>query len=701
METAKSQSTLYFISVIAKLSGQINPKELEETLKQSINYNEKLKIIKKKYHINCKNKHQKNKDIAKIVCPAILYNTQGEAFLLANRNQEQVLVQQIGNLPPEIWSIEELQQRWNGDWLHVNLKQGQFDISWFQAEFMKYKSIILWVLFFSFILQILALVSPIVMQVIMDKVLIHNSLVTLDVLIFGLIVAAFIEVILKGLREYVYHHTVNRIDMTLGLKLVNHLLRLPIPFFKNRQIGAIVTRVKELETIREFLTSSFFTLCVDVLFLFVFIFVMNLISTTLTLIFLCSIPFYLLLAWWLTPKIEAAAQQQFTNIAINTSFLTESINGIETAKSLSVEPNFTRRWDGQTSDMSHTNFVSGQISSRSEHLVMAIEKITSAIVLWVGASEVLALQMTIGQFIAFHMMVSHANQPLVKLVKLWGDYIRTGVAIEKLSQIINLPVEQSRQENKQSIQGNLFIKDVSFRYQPNMPYILKNFNLNIKAGETIGVVGTSGSGKSTLARLLLRLYTPESGAIYVDNMPLSAINLHSLRQQIGIVLQENFLFSQSVFHNIAQTAPNASMDDVVHAAKMAGAHDFILKLPMGYDTVLAEGGTSLSGGQRQRIAIARTLLANPKVIIFDEATSALDDESQAVIQENMHVIAKGRTVITIAHRLSTIRHHQRIIVMQRGEIIEQGSHQQLIEQGNFYKHLWTLQQSLKPNMDVK
>ncbi|GAB1439246.1 RTX toxin T1SS ABC transporter subunit RtxB [Providencia sp.] len=695
MESIQSQSTLYFINVIAKLSGDINPQELDKTLKQNTDYNHTLRSLKKKHNINFRNKYNKNKDITKIACPAILYNEKNQAFLLANKNQEQVLVQKFGDVPPEIWSIAELQQQWNGNWLQVNLKQGQFNITWFQAEFMKYKSIILWVLFFSFILQILALVSPLVMQVIMDKVLIHNSLITLDVLIFGLIIAAFIEVILKGLREYIYHHTINRIDMTLGLKLLKHLLQLPIPFFKNRQIGAIVIRIKELETIREFLTSSFFTLCVDVLFLFVFVYVMNLISTTLTLIFLCSIPLYLLLAWWLTPKIEAAAQQQFTNIAINTSFLTESINGIETAKSLSVEPNFTRRWDGQTSDMSKTNFISGQISSRSEHWVMAIEKITSAIVLWVGASEVLALQMTIGQYIAFHMMVNHANQPLVKLVKLWGDYIRTGVAIEKLSQIIKLPVEQSQQDKILPIYGNIHLKNVSFRYQPNMPYVLKNFNLAIKAGETIGIVGTSGSGKSTLARLLLRLYTPENGTVYIDGTPISNINLHSLRQQIGIVLQENFLFSQSVFHNIAQTSPNASMDDVVCAAKMAGAHDFILKLPMGYDTVLSEGGASLSGGQRQRIAIARTLLANPKVIIFDEATSALDDESQAIIQENMHVIAKGRTVITIAHRLSTIRYHQRIIVMKNGEIIEQGSHQQLIDQDSFYKHLWTLQQSLK------
>ncbi|WP_163837166.1 peptidase domain-containing ABC transporter, partial [Providencia stuartii] len=558
-----------------------------------------------------------------------------------------------------------------------------------------YKYIIASVLLFSFILQILALVTPIIIQVIMDKVLVHNSMMTLDLLIFGLIIAAILEVTLKGLREYVYNHTVNRIDMTLGLKLVNHLLHLPLSFFKTRQIGAIVTRVKELETIREFLTGSFFTLCVDVLFLFVFLYVMSLLSSTLMLVFLCSIPFYLLVAWWLTPKIEAAAHKQFANIAINTSFLTESINGIETAKSLSIEPNFTRRWDQQTSDMSHTTFAASQINSRSEHIVMVIEKLTSAVILWIGASEVLALQLTIGQFIAFHMMVNHASQPLVKLVKLWGDYIRTKVAIEKLAQIINLPTEQTKQADNNTLKGHIHLRNISFRYQPDMPYILDNFNLSIQAGETLGIVGTSGSGKSTLARLLLRLYTPEKGTILLDGTPLSSMNIHSLRRQIGIVLQENFLFNQTVFDNIAQTYPNASMDEVIHAAKMAGAHDFILKLPMGYDTILSEGGASLSGGQRQRIAIARTLLADPKIIIFDEATSALDDESQAIIQKNMQLIAQGRTVITIAHRLSTIRHHQRIIVMQQGKIVEQGSHQQLLEQGQFYQHLWALQQSFK------
>lgn len=570
MESENTQSTLYFIGIIIKLTSDISQNEFNTITAEKESFRDTLKALQNKLNIKCKYKNQTNKNISKIDSPSIIYDNDNVAYLLANFNHEQVLIQRFGNHPPELWSMDKFIQMWSGKWLQVKTKQSQFDITWFKTEFLKYKYIIASVLLFSFILQILALVTPIIIQVIMDKVLVHNSMMTLDLLIFGLIIAAILEVTLKGLREYVYNHTVNRIDMTLGLKLVNHLLHLPLSFFKTRQIGAIVTRVKELETIREFLTGSFFTLCVDVLFLFVFLYVMSLLSSTLMLVFLCSIPFYLLVAWWLTPKIEAAAHKQFANIAINTSFLTESINGIETAKSLSIEPNFTRRWDQQTSDMSHTTFAAGQINSRSEHIVMVIEKLTSAVILWIGASEVLALQLTIGQFIAFHMMVNHASQPLVKLVKLWGDYIRTKVAIEKLAQIINLPTEQTKQADNNTLKGHIHLRNISFRYQPDMPYILDNFNLSIQAGETLGIVGTSGSGKSTLARLLLRLYTPEKGTILLDGTPLSSMNIHSLRRQIGIVLQENFLFNQTVFDNIAQTYPNASMDEVIHAAKMAG-----------------------------------------------------------------------------------------------------------------------------------
>ncbi|CDH30904.1 type I secretion system permease/ATPase [Xenorhabdus bovienii] len=654
-----------------------------------------LNKLKKEHHISIKNKRSINKKLNTLSLPAILFDGNGHPFILAKHDEQRVLIQKPNQEAPEILDKENFIRLWSGHWIKIKQKSNQFNIRWFIPEFIRQRKNLTEILLFSFILQILALISPLVVQVVMDKVLVHQALSTLDVLIFGLVVASLIEVVLRGLREYQYAHTANRIDIKLGLKLVRHLLGLPLLFFKSRQVGAIVTRVRELETVREFLTGSMFTLCIDVLFMFVFIYVMSLLSGTLTLLFLATIPFYGLLAWWVTPKIEKAVEKQFTHAAINTSFLTETVAGAETLKSLAAEPRFIRRWDSQTENMVSTSYDVQQWDNRSSHLVMLLQKVTSAIIIWLGASEVLSLHMTIGQLIAFNMMVSHTQQPLAKLVQLWGQFIRSRIAIDKLGDMLNLPTEQQSGKERVSLQGAISFSDIVFRYQPDLSPTINRFTLDIRAGETLGVVGTSGSGKSTLARLLLRLYTPEHGTITLDGIPLQEFNIESLRQQIGIVLQENFLFNKTVHENIAQSRPDAPLSDIIEAARLAGAHDFILKLPMGYDTIIAEGGQSLSGGQRQRLAIARTLLSDPTILILDEATSALDDESQSIIQSNMADIAQGRTVITIAHRLSTVRQCDRIIVLHQGQIIEQGSHEQLLQQGKQYRKLWQLQQELK------
>ncbi|CAH8237843.1 peptidase domain-containing ABC transporter [Vibrio aestuarianus] len=681
-----------YLSIFCTKKDAVN---IIKTTTSSNNLKDELKKIQIENKVKILIKHSRTKNINKISTPVILFDAQESPFILAKANKEKILIHRPNKETPEVITYNQLNSIWNKKLIEIKQFQSRFDITWFIPEFLQHKKVLAEILLFSFVLQILALISPLFFQVVMDKVLVHQAWSTLDVLVFGLVITGILEVVLRGLREYQYAHTANRIDIQLGLKLVKHLFGLPLIFFKSRQVGAIVTRVRELDTVREFLTGSMFTLTVEFLFMFVFLYVMSLLSASLTWLFIATIPFYVLLAWWLTPRMQTAVEEQFSHAAANTSFLTETVAGSETLKSLAVEPKFIRRWDEQTEKMVSTGYVVQQLNNRSSHVVQLIQKITSVGVLWLGATEVLSLEMTIGQLIAFNMMTNHIAQPLSRMVELWGQFIQTRVALEKLADMLNLPVEQHTGNDLAKIHGAISFKNIVFRYQPDIPPTINDLSLDIRAGETLGVVGTSGSGKSTLARLLLRLYNPEQGVITIDSTPLNQICIQQLRQQVGIVLQENYLFNKSVSENIAQSKPEASLEEIIKAAKLSGAHEFIMKLPIGYDTILAEGGQSLSGGQRQRLAIARTLLSNPKIIILDEATSALDDESQALIQSNMANIAKGRTVITIAHRLSTVRDCDRIIVLHQGNIVEQGCHQQLLKLGKQYKQLWQLQQEFK------
>ena len=527
-------------------------------------------------------------------------------------------------------------------------------------------------------------------QVIIDKVLVHKGMNTLDVLVFGLIVVSIFEVVLGGLRTYLFSHTTHRIDVKLGANLFRHLLALPISYFEARQVGQTVARVRELESIRQFITGSALTLTVDLLFTFVFFAVMYYLSPTLTWIVLGALPLYILLSFIVTPILRARLNEKFNRGAENQAFLVESVNGVETLKSMAVEPQMRRQWEEQLAGYVRAAFRADNLGNIASQTAGLINKITYALLLWFGARLVIEGGLSVGQLVAFTMLAGRVSGPILRLVQLWQDFQQAGISVQRLGDILNAKAEPGYNPNRASLpslQGRVTFDQVVFRYQPDAPEVLRRVSLDVAPGQVIGIVGRSGSGKSTLTKLIQRMHVPESGRVLIDGVDLALVEPAWLRRSIGVVMQENFLFNRSIRDNIALSDPAVSMESVVQAAKLAGAHEFIVELREGYDSRVGERGSNLSGGQRQRIAIARTLLTNPRILIFDEATSALDYESERIIQQNMRAICKDRTVFIIAHRLSTVRGCDKIIVMDKGQIVEAGNHRQLLAQQGIYAKL--------------
>jgi ATP-binding cassette, subfamily B, bacterial HlyB/CyaB len=606
-------------------------------------------------------------------------------FILARVDGDQVLIQSPLVGRPETITLEELTQRWSGEVLLITSRASitgelaKFDFSWFVPAIVKYRKSLLEVLLVSLVLQFFALITPLFFQVVMDKVLVHRGFSTLDVIGFGLMVVVIFEVVLNALRSFIFAHTSSRIDVELGAKLFKHLLNLPLAYFQARRVGDSAARVRELENIRSFLTGNAITLVLDLLFASVFIAVMFYYSPLLTLIVVISLPCYLILSLLFTPVLRRRLNEKFNRGAENQSFLVETISGIDTVKAMAVEPHWTRKWDNQLAAYVSSSFKTAMVGTFANSGVTLISKLVTVATMYVGARLVIDNQLTVGQLIAFNMLAGQVAQPVMRLAQLWTDFQQTGISVQRLGDILNTPTEVAGNKSTlPALVGRITLNEVVFRYRPDGPEVLKSVSVDIAAGEVIGIVGRSGSGKSTLTKLVQRLYVPERGRIMVDGIDLALADSTSLRRQIGVVLQENVLFARSIRDNIALAEPGAPLAVVMEAAKLAGAHEFILELPEGYDTLVGENGSTLSGGQRQRIAIARALITNPRVLIFDEATSALDYESERIIQDNMKSICKGRTVIIIAHRLSAVRDANRIIVMERGQIVETGTHAELL-----------------------
>ena len=631
--------------------------------------------------------------------PALAVGREGDFFILAKVEGDAALIHDPAAARPQTLSRAELEQHWAGGLILFTSRASlagelaRFDFTWFIPAIVKYRKLLGEILLVSFVLNLFALVTPLFFQVVMDKVLVHRGLTTLDVIAFGLLVVSLFEVALSGLRTYVFAHTTSRIDVELGARLFRHLLNLPMGYFQARRVGDSVARVRELENIRQFLTGNAITVVLDVFFSVLFIAVMLFYSGWLTLVVLASLPLYLLLSLLITPLLRARLHEKFNRGAENQAFLVETVSGIDTLKAMAVEPQMTRDWDKQLAGYVAAGFRAATLSTVAHEGVNLVGKLVTVGTLWLGAKLVIEGELTVGQLIAFNMLAGRVAQPIMRLAQLWTDFQQTGISVQRLGDILNTRTEVAGNKSPlPALTGRIELDQVVFRYRPDAPEVLRGVSLNIKPGEVIGVVGRSGSGKSTLAKLVQRLYVPERGRVLVDGVNLALADASSLRRQIGVVLQENVLFNRSIRDNIALADPGAPLEAVMRAAKQAGAHEFILELPEGYDTLVGEHGSTLSGGQRQRIAIARALITQPRILIFDEATSALDYESERIIQQNMKAICQGRTVIVIAHRLSAVREADRILVLERGQIVEQGSHAELLQhQAGFYSRLHRMQ----------
>jgi HlyB family type I secretion system ABC transporter len=543
----------------------------------------------------------------------------------------------------------------------------------------------------SIVLQIFGLISPIFTQLILDRAIIHKSDSSLATFGIGLLIFGGFQIAMSGLRQYLMAQTANRIDAALVIGFIRHTFSLPLSYFDSRHVGDIISRIQENHKIQSFITGQSLSVLLDLMSVFVYATLMFIYSWKLALVTLISIPPFLILTFASTPLLKKMSREIFNATNAENNYLIEALNGVRTIKSMSVEKSVRWNWEERLNKEIKQTYRGQIVGIQIQMISSAINTISSTALIWIGASLVISGEFTIGQLFAFNMLSANVISPFQRLAGLWNSIQEVGIAIERLCDVIEAKPEEDRNSHRQNLdklKGYVKFKNVTFRYNKDAEInILENINFEIKPGQTIALVGRSGSGKTTLSKLILGLYQPTTGSIEIDGKDLTTISLHSLRSQVGIVDQDTFLFSGTVKTNITLAKPGASQAEIQRAAELAGADEFIKKMPMGYDTEIGEGGNMLSGGQRQRLAIARALLNNPRLLVFDEATSSLDTESEQIIQHNLEKIRRDRSTIIIAHRLSTVQNADLILVLDKGVLIESGNHQQLMDKRGKYYHL--------------
>lgn len=636
-------------------------------------------------------------DLLKYPAPSIIISQDRAYHVFVGKKDGKLFIFDCLEKKMSAATEEDFRSLWSGEAIAVypRFTKTEFylNVRWLFKEFYKHRPVFSAVILSSFFIQLFGLVTPLFIQVIIDKVLAHHALTTLEVVAGAFMVVLLFDMVLNLMRNYLLYHTANKIDGSLGAKVYRHLLSLPFRYFEVRKVGNIIARVRELENLRQFMTNISLTVLLDTLFSVLFVVIMAIYSVYLTLIVLMFVVAIALISFFATPMIKARLDEKFQKGAAAQSFLVESITGVQTVKSLAIEGKMIKDWENNLGDYILSAFKLSNVANIAVSSSQMLQKMMTLAVIYFGVSLVFDGRLSVGQLIAFQMFGSQLSGPILRLVHMWQDFQQAKLSLNRIADIINTPPEVvGGAITVKELKGEITAKDITFRYTPDGPLVLDGVNFSITPGMMVGIVGRSGSGKSTIAKLVQRLYLPVEGSILIDGVDIRHLDPLFLRYRTGIVLQECFLFSGTIRENIAIAASDANMERIIQAARVAGAHDFISEMPMGYDTYVEERGSSLSGGQKQRIAIARALITNPGVLIFDEATSSLDYESERVIYENLNHIRQGRTVILIAHRLSVMRKCDMVIVIDKGKVVEMGNHDTLMREEGLYAHLYKQQE---------
>ena len=626
--------------------------------------------------------------------PIIIWESSKDKVLISDPREEQKWVET--KFLFEVSKAEELSLLCIEK--NANAPKARFGLSWFIPSIKKHKGALAQVVITSFFVQLLGLFNPLLIQQIIDAVISQGNYSSLNVLGTLLIAMALAQALLGSLRTYLFSDTTNRIDISLGASIINHLLRLPLSYFAKRPVGEVSSRIGELERIRSFLTGTALTVLLDAIFSFIYIGVMLLYSVPLTIAALGVVPLFIALTVAVSPIIRRQLREGAEANARVQSHLVETLAGMETVKGQGMELPSEWRWEQLYGGQIEAGFRNTITSTAAGSANQFLGQVSGLIIIWYGAILVLDGKLTLGQLIAFRILSGYVTSPLLRLASLWQNFQETALSLERLSDVVDHPEEiEITGENLPPIppiKGSINYDSVSFRFSNSGPMQLLNVNLSIDKGSFIGIVGSSGSGKSTLLKLLTKLYEPENGTIRIDNYDISKVDLYSLRSQIGVVPQDSLLFDGSVQANIGLTRPDANFEDIQKAAKIACADDFIETLPSGYSSSVGERGSALSGGQRQRIAIARMVLKRPKLLILDEATSALDVDTEQRLTRNLAEEYKESTVLFITHRLGSLKHADKIFVMHEGSLVEEGNHETLIALSGRYATLYKQQENL-------